>query len=217
MKIRKTVTAAVLSAMMMSMLCGCNLYHEICDRNVPHELFDQLCAVGVLECEITTEILVDEEHMEFAESCFDDIEIMGAKLALPMNIGDLPEGFAAVLSDEEFMNYNTAGYVYGRMYFDENYICDIDVMIPENSSKSEGIIVGMDFSKNPVHVEPAVYIGGEYIFMSPGKADELLGENNNEVNIYYSLGDGRIINMWKPQSNDMGVYAVHINTMGIIA
>lgn len=130
---------------------------------------------------------IDEEHEEALESIFDNINLMGANLSLPMNVSDLPEGF--MITDSDFQAVETCDGKYitqGTIAFGEDIeLCSqVFILRGKKQDVSEGIIVGFKFW--PLFGNSLVYVGDGYnaLYMSPSEVTELLGETNIIDNNY---------------------------------
>ncbi len=183
MKMRK-VTILLLSIFISAMLCGC-------DIDTPNDLTDQASSLGMTLYHANA-AKVDKEHYEFADSCFSDIEIYGAKLALPMNVSDLPDEFT--------IDSHSRGSAYNGYYIDRvNLICDgketvyAEIMYPIGKEQSDGQIVAIECYGYLLSTNTAVYFAGEYGFMTIDEAIEHFGECEKGDYLIYDLGNGRSI------------------------
>lgn len=184
MKMRK-VTVLLLSMFISAMLCGCN-------SNLPADLDDQVTSLGMASVYPINSVMVDKEHYEFADSCFSDIEIFGAKLTLPMNVSDLPDEFTI---DSYSLNSVYNGYCFDQA----TLICDgketvhAEIMYPIGKEQSDGQIVAFEFVNSLFASFAVVYLDGEYGFMTIDEVIEHFGECEKGDYMTYFLGDGRSI------------------------
>lgn len=209
MKMRK-VTILLLSIFISAMLCGC-------DIDTPNDLTDQASSLGMTLYHANA-AKVDKEHYEFADSCFSDIEIYGAKLALPMNVSDLPDEFT--------IGSHSRGSAYNGYYIDRvNLICDgketvyAEIMYPIGKEQSDGQIVAIE-CYGFAFDDYTVYLGGKYGFMTIDEAIEHFGECEKGDYLIYDLGDGRSIRFDYFYSygypNDADAFIVHLDTINKI-
>ena len=183
MKMRK-VTVLLLSMFISAMLCGC-------DIDTSNDLSDQASSLGMTLYNANA-VKVDKEHYEFADSCFSDIEIYGAKLALPMNVSDLPDEFT--------IDSHSRGSAYNGYYIDRvSLICDgketvfVEIMYPIGKEQSDGQIVAIECISSLLGDKVVVYLDGEYGFMTIDEVTEHFGECGKGDYMIYDLGDGRSI------------------------
>lgn len=183
MKMHK-ITSLILLTVISVMLCGC-------DIDTPDDLSDQASSLAMILYHTNT-TKVDKEHYEFADSCFSDIEIFGAKLALPMNVSDLPDEFT--------IDSHSQGSVYNGYYIDRvSLLCDeketvyAEIMYPVGKEQSDGQIVAIECYNFILADDAVVYLGGEYDFMSIDDVIEHFGECEKGDYMIYDLGDGRSI------------------------
>ncbi len=121
---------------------------------------------------------IDKEHEEALESIFDNINIMGATLSLPMNVSDLPEGFTLTVGNSAIETYDGKHIVLGEITFGEDItVCSrVYILQGKKQNVSQGVIVGYEF--DTLLKAPLVYDrdGHNLIFMLPSDVTELLGE-----------------------------------------
>lgn len=197
MKKRK-IAVIGLTLMMSFSFCGCDM-DQLSDK-IHEELYDRL---WTLEDTIIGEFSgmyglsgtkVTSEHMDFAEQCFTDIEVFGAKLALPMNVSDLPADFT--LEEDDLMRqYDGIRITSANLLCDGKEVADVEVMHPQNGTFAEGQIVTMTFNAGLAWLGTEVKLGGEHGYFTMERANELLGECKGNYYLLYELSDGRIIRL----------------------
>lgn len=134
---------------------------------------------------------IDKEHEETLESIFDNINIMGATLSLPMNVSDLPEGFTLTVGKNAIETFDGNHIVIGAMTFGEDItVCrQVYILKGKNRDVSQGVIVGYEFGAL-LNRGSLVYDrdGHNLIYMSPSDVTELLGETEatGTIGEYYS-------------------------------
>ncbi len=209
------ILCLVLTAALSVFFCGCDA------DNIPDDMQYQL--VDFMYCinntDLTTFVKVSKEHKKFAESCFDDIELYGAKLSLPMKLSDLPDEFVYVPNKSPSGEYNGMYSHWGNIDIDDTKVCTAEIIYPVGKDYKEGVIVSLGFSHFP-QIQCATFrMGGEYGFLSMSKAEELLGEFEDINEVIYYLGDDRVISLY--YSDSYGTYdpegcalAVTISTVG---
>lgn len=214
MKLKKIPALAVFP-LLMTMLCSCST--DINSFSVDtRELYYKYryASEGT-----STEITIDNKHMEFAEKCFDEINIAGAVLALPMNLSDLPLGLEFISDDEPVQIYKGINISEGKLMFGEKTAANASVMYSVNESISSGQIVSMEFHQSLIDTAMSVNIGGENAHMTAERAKELFGDSGYSDRVFYDLGDGRNIILGYidlGDSDDSNAFSVILNTMRII-
>lgn len=130
---------------------------------------------------------IDRAHKEAFESAFNDIEIFGARLCVPMKVSELPDKFElsgsgseyATLSGDESGRDVCAGLKrYGMdLYYDREIRAAYAYIIcEEDQSVEEGIIYELDF--NLLNVQSA-FLGGQVDIRSDiSEIKNFLGEGN---------------------------------------
>lgn len=196
---RHKITVMLLALMMSFSFCGCDM--DQLTNKVREELNDRLwtleeTVVGALSGVFgLSGTRVTAEHMDFAEQCFTDIEVFGAKLALPMNVSDLPADFT--LEEDDLMRqYDGIRITSANLLCDGKEVADVEVMHPQNGTFAEGQIVTMTFNSGLAWPGTEVKLGGEHGYFTMERANELLGECEENYYLLYELGDGRIIRLW---------------------
>ena len=207
---RKQKTAAlILSAVMTLSLSGCGsildntkeqyieIYNDPIDQIV-FELYnteeDEYYDNDVSASRLTG------KHKEFAEKCFSDIEIFGARLSLPMNVSDLPEGFSVELEESKYDNrFYTENYKSNitKLMFEGKKICTAEIIYSKDKGIADGQITTLDFNFFTTECN-AAKLGGESIYFTYEKMTELFGENGSVEGLdmlerVYYLPDGKCI------------------------
>lgn len=138
---------------------------------------------------------IDRAHKEAFESAFNDIEIFGARLCVPMKVSDLPDKFElsssgsayAPLSEDSFGSNGGAGLEKHSMslYYDrEIQVARVTVVLEAGQSIKEGIIYA--FSFDLLRFQP-VLLGGQVDIRSDMvEIKNFLGEGNefNDISEY---------------------------------
>ena len=209
MKMHKIKLSAIL--VLTVLLCGCGR------SDIPKDIYGQLSFISTTISGYISSARVKGEYADFADKCFSDIEVYGAKLVLPMNVSDLPEDFT--IAD----NYGSGVMPYnGYNVSSVDLMCDgkkaaiADVMYPIGSKMTDGQIVSLSFDKLLFSPDANVAIGGESGYLSVNKVTELLGEcepNGNYMDLIYDLGNGRTIT-FSYIYTDCGAASVTLSTIG---
>lgn len=157
---------------------------------------------------------IDSAHKEAFDSAFNDIEILGARLCVPMKVSNLPDKFELSdsyseyipLSEEEPNGVELDGGLkrYSlRLYYDmEVRVAGVSVICRDDQSIEEGIIYEISFG---VFCFQPILLGGKVDtnsdinnikeFLGEGNEfyDDILGYSKSEYcNIFYTDGN-RII------------------------
>ena len=172
-------------AIVSAMLCGCDL-------DIPTDLSDQVESLGMETIYPSYSVTVDKEHYEFADSCFSDIEILGAKLTLPMNVSDLPDGFTIDSYSTDSV-YNGYYIDHARLYYYDKEVISVEIMYPIGKEPGDGQIVALESRSTLLGNNAIIYLGGEYGFMPINEVIEHFGECEKGDYMTYALGDGRSI------------------------
>lgn len=208
MKLNKLI--CLISVMVMSaFFCGCHELDVLDVYKLPDNMSDQLVLTFYSDnsnSDTFSSTKVSGKYKKFACSCFDDIEVFGAKLALPMDVSDLPDGFTIDNSSSYFSS--------AKMYFDGYKTEKVtlkfegvtaataEIMYPANSSVEEGRIVTLMFSSFLLEPNDAFRMGGELGYLSMDRADELLGECGKVYDRVYYLDNNRVISFYYFYDND---------------
>ena len=195
-----------------ALFCGCDI------DDVPDDMERQAAVLlSVGSEDIYSCAKVKGKYKKFAKSCFEDIEIFGATFALPMNVSDLPKGFTVDESPNAVSSYN--GYYITDVFlcFEGVIAASADIMYPENKTPAEGQIVTLTFSSMLLHPQAPFRMGGEEGFLSMEKANELLGECEENSYMIYDMGGGKTITfgyMIYDGYLNQNAYNVVISTVG---
>ena len=181
----------LLSAIVTLTLCGCKIH------DLPEDIQNQITNLSSALVYPYSTVKVDTEHKEFTEKCFDDIEIYGAKLALPMNIGDLPTDFTIDVPDYRSpeMRYNGFNIITADLRCDGQQVAMAEIMYPAAKTYNEGQIVSLSFNNYLFADSVAVKVAGEYGLMTYTRAIECFGECEQADYMIYELGDGKTIRL----------------------
>lgn len=160
---------------------------------------------------------------EAFESAFNDIEIFGARLCLPMRVSELPDKFELSSSGSEYvpLSENEPGgrelgaglkkYPYLYLYYDREILAaEVSIICKEDQSIEEGIIYELEIGVT--QVQP-VLLGGQVEIRSDiDGITEFLGEGNGFYDLsskFYELfyTDGnRIIELTYAIEGDEAVF-----------
>lgn len=223
MKLRKHL--AVISAAVFLLLgTGCE---ENLDTLVPMNYYQAIVPYSWWQDYMAYP--VEAEHTEFAESMFREIEVMGAHLILPMEVSDLPRGFAIEPDvGEYYSEEHYRGYCLTKaaLAADDIFVCGVMILHSKDAPVTDGVIVSMRFTLEQVDKSLAeVKLGGQSPFYTKAEVEKLLGENtlpDTESVIrkmHYHLGDDRLIGFYYhcedvewPES--LSAYMVELSVVG---
>lgn len=138
---------------------------------------------------------IDRTHKEAFESAFNDIEIFGARLCVPMKVSELPDKFTLSISGSEYTPPSEDSFSVDRgaglksyrmsLYYDrEIEVADVFVVCEKGQSIEEGIIY--EFSLGVLCFQP-VLLGGQVDINSDiSVMKDFLGEGNefNDISEY---------------------------------
>ena len=198
---------------MAALFCGCDI------DDVPDDMENQatvILSVGTEDIYSCTR--VKGKYKKFAKSCFEDIEIFGARLALPMNVSDLLKGFTVVEFPEAKSCYNGYCTTEASLFFEGVAAASADIMYPENKTPADGQIVTLTFFSLLLNLDAPFRMGGEKGYLSVDRARELLGECEENSYMIYDIGGGKTITLgyMTDEKNRFGcnAHAVIISTVG---
>lgn len=138
---------------------------------------------------------IDRAHREAFDSVFNNIEIFGASLCVPMKVSDLPDKFElsysleyVPLSEEEPNKTELDGglkrYSLYLYYDKEVHVAGVSVICREDQSIEEGIIYKIDFG---VFYFQPIFLGGKVDVNSDiSNIKEFLGDGNEFYDVIYS-------------------------------
>ena len=138
---------------------------------------------------------IDRAHKEAFDSVFNNIEIFGARLCVPMKVSDLPDKFElsysleyVPLSEEEPNKTELDGglkrYSLQLHYDREVRVAGVSVICREDQSIEEGIIYKIDFG---VFYFQPILLGGKVDVNSDiSDIKEFLGDGNEFYDVIYS-------------------------------
>ncbi|MDE7303467.1 MAG: hypothetical protein K2N60_09150 [Oscillospiraceae bacterium] len=138
---------------------------------------------------------IDRAHREAFDSVFNNIEIFGTSLCVPMKVSDLPDKFElsysleyVPLSEEEPNKTELDGGLerYSlQLYYDKEIrVAGVSVICREDQSIEEGIIYKIDFG---VFYFQPIFLGGKVDVNSDiNNIKEFLGEGNEFYDVIYS-------------------------------
>lgn len=140
---------------------------------------------------------IDSAHKEAFDSAFNNIEILGARLCVPMKVSDLPDKFElsgsyseyAPLSENEFEKNRGAAlerHSFPLYYDREIKAANVAIVCKAGQSIEEGIIYDFDFEM--LNFQTALLGGQVDIRSDISVIKDFLGEGNefNDVSIFYS-------------------------------
>ena len=223
MKLRK-YTAVISAAVFLLLGTGCE---ENLETLVPMNYYQAIAPDGWWQDFMAYP--VDAEHTEFAESMFREIEVMGAHLILPMEVSDLPRGFAIepnalrYFPEEHYRGYCLTD---ATLAADDIFECDVMILHSKDAPVTDGVIVSMMFTLDPFDESLAeVKLGGQSPFYTKAEVEKLLGENtlpDTESVIWkmhYHLGDDRLIGFYywcenKEWPESLSAYKVMLSVVG---
>lgn len=129
---------------------------------------------------------IDTAHREAFDSVFSNIEILGARLCVPMKVSELPDKFElssslteyVSLSEEEPTELNGGLKRYSlHLYYDKEVrVAGISVICEKGQSIEEGIIYEIEFGV--LYYQTALLGGKVEIRSDIGDIKEFLGEGN---------------------------------------
>ncbi|MDE6599246.1 MAG: hypothetical protein K2K34_04110 [Oscillospiraceae bacterium] len=138
---------------------------------------------------------IDRAHREAFDSVFNNIEIFGTSLCVPMKVSDLPDKFElsysleyVPLSEEEPNKTELDGGLerYSlQLYYDKEVrVAGVSVICREDQSIEEGIIYKIDFG---VFYFQPIFLGGKVDVNSDiSDIKEFLGDGNEFYDVIYS-------------------------------
>ncbi|MDE5577488.1 MAG: hypothetical protein K2J11_08890 [Oscillospiraceae bacterium] len=130
---------------------------------------------------------IDSAHKDAFESAFNDIEMLGARLCVPMKVSELPDKFELSGSDSEYAPLSEnkseknrgAGLErhYMSLYYDrEIKVARVSIVCEAGQSIEEGII--FEFIFDLLHFQPVLLGGQVDIRFDIGEIKNFLGEGN---------------------------------------
>ncbi|MDE6709094.1 MAG: hypothetical protein K2J76_01250, partial [Oscillospiraceae bacterium] len=132
---------------------------------------------------------IDSEHKEAFDSAFNNIEILGARLCVPMKVSELPDKFELSSSYSEYVplfEEKAKGKNIGSglinisnlyLYYDrEVKVADVSVICKDEHSFGEGIIY--EFSFDLLNFQPVLLGGQADINSDISVMKDFLGEGN---------------------------------------
>lgn len=135
---------------------------------------------------------IDKEHKEAFDSVFENIEIFGARLCVPMKVSELPDkfelgDFASIefvpLSEDEPSGKNIGGglkkYRSELFYDREINAANVVVICKEDQNVDEGIICEIEFSL--LDFQPVLLGGSIDAHPDVDAIKEFLGEGNEYI------------------------------------
>lgn len=189
MKLKKTA-AFIMAAAVCTSLCSCEMPET--SPEVESRLYDLYSRND----EIVSYTKVKGKYKDFAESCFDNIEVFGANLTVPMNVSDLPEGFSLRETSQQINYTSGVNITSTRMYFEGARACDVDIIYPKGKTPEDGQIVSLEFDGMFGFLDDDFKMGGESGYFNIDKAAALLGECKSNTIIIYDLGGNKNITFY---------------------
>lgn len=138
---------------------------------------------------------IDRAHKEAFESAFNNIEIFGARLCIPMKVSELPDKFELSSSGSEYVPPSEDSFASDRgaglkryrmyLYYDrEIRVADVFIVCEKGQSIEEGIIYELRFDF--LNFQPALLGGQVDIHSDISVMKDFLGEGNefNEKSEY---------------------------------
>lgn len=175
---------------------------------------------------------IDSAHKEAFESVFNDIEILGARLCVPMKVSDLPDKFElsssyseyAPLSEYEYEKHRGAGlerHSFSLYYDREIKAARVVIVCEAGQSIEEGIIYEFEFEI--LNFQTALLGGQVDIRSDIGVMKNFLGEGNefNDISeysdstlctLYYTDGNRMIELLYSINSDDVNFLTGSIRT-----
>lgn len=202
MKLKKTA-AFIMAAAVCTSLCSCEMPET--SPEVESRLYDLYSRND----EIVSYTKVKGKYKDFAESCFDNIEVFGANLTVPMNVSDLPEGFSLRETSQQINYTSGVNITSTRMYYEGARACDVHIIYPEGKTPEDGQIVSLEFDGMFGFLDDDFKMGGESGYFNIDKAAALLGECESNTIIIYDLGGNKNITFYldPTDSEKDGIYA----------
>ena len=174
---------------------------------------------------------IDSAHKEAFDSAFNDIEILGARLCVPMKVSELPDKFELSSSYSEYVPLSENKSVKNRgaglekhymsLYYDkEIQVAMVSIVCEAGQSIEEGII--FEFKFDLLHFQP-VLLGGQVDICSDiGEIKNFLGEGNefnemlhsgaNYCTLYYTDGNRMIGLSYNILGDDTNFFTGSIRT-----
>lgn len=154
---------------------------------------------------------IDSEHKEAFDSAFNNIEILGARLCVPMKVSELPDKFElsssyseyAPLSEYEYEKNRGAGlerHSFGLYYDREIEVARAVIVCEANQSIEEGIIY--DFEFEILNFQTALLGGQVDIRSDISVMKDFLGEGN-EFNEKSEYSDSIFCTLYYTDGNRM--------------
>lgn len=174
---------------------------------------------------------IDSAHKEAFESAFNDIEIFGARLCVPMKVSELPDKFELSSSSSEYapLSENKSEKNRGAdlerhymsLYYDrEIKVARVSIVCEAGQSIEEGII--FEFIFDLLHFQP-VLLGGQVDINSDiSVMKDFLGEGKKINNIfdddiytlYYTDGNRMIELTYGIKGDNVNFFTGSIRTYG---
>lgn len=170
---------------------------------------------------------IDRAHKEAFESAFNDIEIFGARLCVPMKVSDLPDKFELSESGSEYvpLSEDEDSFESNRgvglesysipLYYDrEIFVARVCVVFEAGQSIEEGII--HEFSFDLLRFQP-VFLGGQVDIRSDiSVIKDFLGEgnefNDDFCTLYYTDRNKMIELTYSINGDDVNFLSGYIRT-----
>lgn len=168
---------------------------------------------------------IDRAHKEAFDSVFNDIEIFGARLCVPMKVSELPDKFELSSSGSEYTPPSEDSFVINRgaglesyhmdLYYDrEINVADVFIVCEKGQSIEEGIIY--EFSLVLLNLQP-VLLGGQVDINSDiSVMKDFLGEgnefNDDFCTLCYTDGNRMIELSYSINGNDVNFLLGYIKT-----
>ena len=158
-----------------------------------------------------TREVMNAENSEKFRSALHDIRINNSRIALPLMVCDLPEGFSVIYGDE----YKLDGYDYsmftGVLAFGESELGDVYIARQRGVSEQEGVIIGAMFNSDSCkwsvgEADSCDINALENAFGKPSGTEAIASENSSD---HTYIADSGEFALFIPRINCAFVFAIN--------
>ncbi|MDY3791100.1 MAG: hypothetical protein SOZ56_01330 [Oscillospiraceae bacterium] len=155
--------------------------------------------------------VMNAENSEKLRSALHDIRINNSRIALPLMVCDLPEGFSVIYGDE----YKLDGYDYsmftGVLAFGESELGDVYIARRRGVSEQEGVIIGAMFNSDSCkwsvgEADSCDINVLENAFGKPSGTESIASENSSD---HTYIADSGEFALFIPRINCAFVFAIN--------